>query len=62
MQDFTAFIAKKESKTFSNDKKDLGMACHTSLKEAKKQGEMPLHSLRSQSHPIYNVEFRDGWN
>jgi len=27
-------------------KKDLGMACHTPhLKEAKKQGEMPLPSL-----------------
>jgi len=39
-------LTNKKQKIFSENKKDLGMACHIPpLKKAKKQGEMPLPSL-----------------
>jgi len=38
-------LTNKKQKIFSENKKDLGMACHTPpLKKVKKQGEMPLPS------------------
>ena len=44
--DLSNYCYCKKQKIFSENKKDLGMACHTPpLKKVRKQGEMPLPSL-----------------